>query len=200
MAMRASKLVIEFDTQEVVPVDVNDVVSFLQTEGIKDEINFVGVDIDSQILRGNIIHFVIPRGAYKDPVFCADIYYDINQTRDWQRLVCCKELIHLLDAERERVKTGEQITHQIQRMVLPTEFQEIATDGVRVFTDKVAIYFAVATLFPMAARELLRPAFEQGAITAEDIARLADIPERYALLVMSEQWPKIHSILVGNGD
>lgn len=140
---------------------------------------------------------MIPGGGYREPTYCADIFFDRDQTRDWQRLVCCKELLHLLDAEGNRVRTKEEIDHQIQRMVLPNEFQEMELDGSRVITDKIAIYFAVAVLFPFASREMLLPYYNDGRLTSEDIARMADIPERYALLVMSDTWPAIHSILLG---
>lgn len=195
--MRVPKLIREFDSIETLPVDVDQVVDYLRREQIKDEINFVGVDINVEILRGKINHYVIPGIGYGEPTFCADIFFDRRQPDEWQRLVCCKELLHLLDSEGTKCATAPQIEHQISRMILPNEFQDIVADGVTVITDKIATYFAVAVLFPFAARQILMEPYRSGKLTLADVARMADIPERYALYVMHENWAQTHGLMLG---
>lgn len=193
--MRLKKLIQQFDVKEVLPVDVNEVVQFLRDEQIKDEIRFVGVDIDSTVLRGFIKHYVIPGVGYGEPTFCADVYYDQSQSGDWKRLVCCKELLHILDNDHCRTNTEDAIEHQIERMILPEEFQNFHSESLGVQTDRLTIYYAVAVLFPWAARNLLVEPYEKGRLTVADIARIADIPERYAMLVMNTEWRRVHDIM-----
>jgi Zn-dependent peptidase ImmA (M78 family) len=189
------KLVSCFADREDPPIDVDEVVTYLREHGVKDEINFVAADLNTEILRGHIFHFVIPQAMYRDPIFCADIYYAKSQTKDWQRLVCCKELLHILDPEEQRVKNKEELRRQFERIVLPAEFQDPIKDGEKVTSDRVATYLAVAVLFPWATRELFRPSFQAGKLTLEDIARAVDIPVRYVALVMHDRWERFVSLM-----
>lgn len=86
--MRASKLIREFDSRDKLPIDLKDVIGFLQREQISDQIRFLGVDIDTEVMRGYIHQYEIPALAYGEPTFCADIYYALSQENDWRRLVC----------------------------------------------------------------------------------------------------------------
>ncbi len=172
------------------------VVAYLKKAQIKDEVNFVGVEMNSEVLRGSILHFIIPAAGYGEPTFCADIYYDKSQTSDWKRLVCCKELLHLLDPDTNKVKSKADFVRQVERIVLPPEFQEPVADGAKVLSDRVATYLAVAILFPWQARQLLLPPYVDGKLTLEDISRIADIPERYVALVLSDEWDTFHEIMI----
>lgn len=194
--MRIRELIREFDTREDVPIEVDDVVDFLKANNIKDEINFVGVDINTEVLRGSIHHFVVPGLGYGEPTHCADIFYSQGQSGDWQRLVCCKELLHLLDPDAQKVKSKADFLKQIEKIILPAEFQDPVADGAKVWSDRLATYFAVAVLFPWAARELLIEQVKDGKLTIEDVARLVDIPERYVALVFSEDWVTLHKLMI----
>jgi hypothetical protein len=194
--MRVRDLIRAFDTREKLPVDVNDVVAYLKAQQIKDEVNFIGVDINTEVMRGAIHHFVIPGSAYREPILCADIYYDKNQGSDWRRLVSCKELLHLLDPDSQKVKSKKDFIRQVEKIVLPTEFQDTISDGAKVVSDRVATYLAVAVLFPLSSRAILMPAFKAEKLTTEDIAIIAEIPERYVALVMSDEWEAAHQIMI----
>ena len=196
--MSVAELIKKFDVREQVPVDVNDVKAELETRGIKDEIYFWPSTLDSKHLKGQLVHidywdYPGYEGAPTKTV--ADIYYAKNLPDDEQRLVCCKELLHILDPEHCRAATEEAITRLFSKMGLPPEMQEPFKDGAAVNTDRVAVYEAVAVLFPYATRQLLMPPFKATKINLTDITRMIDIPYKYVVFVMHENWEAVHSIL-----
>lgn len=73
------------------------------------------------------------------------------------------------------------------KIILPPELQD-PVDGEQVWSDRAAVYQAVAILFPWATRELLMRTFQEGKLTIEDIATMLDLPSRYVRLVMSDLW------------
>lgn len=201
--MSIAKLIQEFDVRKIVPVDVNDVVAALGAHGSKDEIYFFPVDIDSDILRGQLVHWdrnedfeypTDPSQKLMKSVAC--IYYARSMTDDWQRLVTCKETLHILDAEGARASSVDVVFKLTEKIVLAPEFQNI-TDGSATLSDRAAMAQAVAVLFPWRARELI---MADGSLTIAEIAKLVDLPIRYVALVMSETWDSLHDILLSIKD
>jgi hypothetical protein len=197
--MSVADLIKEFDGRKSVPVDVNDVKDALVARGIRDEIYFWEADIDPTILRGQLVHWD-PEKDWEYPTDpmqdvkkrVADIYYAKGLPLAWQRLVSCKELLHILDPTGARTATQEAVTRLTEKIVLPPDLQD-ATDGYAASTDRVALLQATAILFPWAARELI---VANGGLSRAEIAKLVDLPERYVALVMDEQWPAIRDILL----
>ena len=62
--------------------------------------------------------------------------------------------------------------------------------------DRLMDIQAVAVLFPLAARNILLPAYQEEKIMPATLATLARLPERYVRWVMSEQWEKLYPIIV----
>src|SRR5258708_4870279 len=96
-----------FSTFTVSPIDPDDIKDQIISYGIKDEINFVGVNLDTRVLRGALMHYSMKTGVYSDPILCADVFYDLTLERKWRRVICCKELLHLLDHSVSRTATRE---------------------------------------------------------------------------------------------
>ena len=80
---------------------------------------------------------------------------------------------------------------------LPPEMQNPTSDGFAANIDRVAEFRALAILLPWEARNILMPHYKAGSITADDIARLADIPRKYVGVVMSEVWDAVFPVLRG---
>ena len=74
--------------------------------------------------------------------------------------------------------------------------ENISTDGQDVWGDRFMDMQAVAVLFPMAARQTLLKAYQDGKILSPNLAKLARLPERYVRWVMSEQWELIYPTVV----
>jgi hypothetical protein len=191
-------LIKTFSTWEDYPIDVDKHVlpEFLKL-GVKDDIWFwPDPKLNPSIMRGNIEYWECPLSVAGPVRYVADITYAAQLDHEWQRLVCCKELLHILDPASTRASKDGEIETLIEKIILPADLQDPFTDGIHAITDRVAITYAAAILFPLAQRELFLPAFNEGKISLPKIADLLEIPVRYAALVMNDVWPSIHGILV----
>lgn len=193
--MTITKLIAEFSERVVVPVELDDVVASLVKRGVRDEIYYWKVDSDTDVLRGEITYWKYPdgEGGHKH---CADIDYAKSLPIDWQRLVICKELLHILDPVESRVAAPDEVRELIQKIRLPPEDQEPLRDGMKVLSDRVGIYQALAVLFPWKTRELLGPPLADGKITIQDISLMLSVPLRYVAVVMSTLWPPAYDTLL----
>jgi hypothetical protein len=194
--MKVHDLIRTFSTIEKLPVDVNDVLACLRENGNDDKIEFIGVDLDPEILRGAIKVFHVRNGVYSDPERWVNIYYHKSGDSAWERMVCCKEISHLLDPNDAYTQTTEAIEKLADKIGLPPEMQDPTADGFAANVDRLAEFRATALLMPKAARDLLRAPFKEHKLTLSDIARMADMPTRYAGFAMSDIWDSVHDLLV----
>jgi hypothetical protein len=193
--MFAYEIIKKFSVRTVLPVDVNDVLNYVITSGIQDEIEFIGVDLNPDVLLGQFKRFRRRDGVYSDPINCANIYYARSVTSDWKRFICCKELLHIADPQIAQASTPESVLRLAEKIGLPPGLQDAPNDGLQTNMDRLAEYMAVAILFPSAARSALIHSYNSGKLSLDDIARMADIPIRYAGFVMNEIWEKILPLL-----
>jgi hypothetical protein len=126
--MLVSDLISFFSDFTRLPVRIDDVVDHMVDHGVRDRITLIPVDIDTAILRGFLFQHEQLR-AYGEPLECADIYFGIDQEPEWQRLVCCKELLHILDNEAQASASRAEVSRLIQEIVLPPTLQNLATNG-----------------------------------------------------------------------
>lgn len=184
-----------FSIRAEVPVEVDEVVELFVSTGIKDHIFFWSIESDVEILRGKMKHweYPTPDGAI---VSCLDVDISKNLDERWQRLVSCKELLHLLDPLGARVSDASTYGRLVEKVILPANLQDPFTDGHQVNSDRVAELQATAVLFPIAARELLHGPYQAKKLSIEDIVRLVDLPPRYVAYVMSDVWEGIHDMLI----
>ncbi len=194
--MSLKKLIEIFSCHTKLPVQIKVVVGQIVEMGVQDKITYIGVDLDVSVLRGQFIRVATERtGVYGDPIYSAEIYYATNQDIDWQRLVVCKELVHLFDGDEASTRTQDELNHLMEMMALSPELQFQKDDGFKVLTDKIATLYAVCILFPKEARDALLDPYQQGLISAGDIARTAEIPEKYIRLAMLRGWEDIFDTL-----
>ena len=196
--MKVSDLIGQFCTKTELPVDVNELLPLLSTNGHETDIKFVGVDLDPEVLQGKIKIWHDRDGIYSAEVIRrANIYYHRGHGPDWQRFICCKELMHLLDPEGAHTATTEAINELAEQIGLPPYMQDPMAEGFATNVDRLAEFRAAAILLPLAARDLLMPKLHEDAITISAIAEMADIPRKYAAFVMSPGWERIHDMFLG---
>ena len=193
--MLVRDLIEHFSGREIAPIEIDAVIEHMRSIGVKEEIYYWTADIDPGILQGEMAHWSYPdNNGDSHPV--VDITVSKHLSIESQRLVTCKELIHILDAEAARVREADAIRHLIERIVLPPDFLELKKDGIGAINDKLAIYQAVAILFPFAMRQLLKSKVEEGLISAKDIANIISIPERFVLIVLNDAWDRFYQALL----
>lgn len=192
------KIVEFFSTFTVVPIDPNDVADQLKSFGIKDQIEFVEVELDVRVIRGALHHYVNHPAPYAEPVMCADIYIDKHQAREWRRLVAIKELLHLLDHSVSKTATAadcEKLVGHLASIKNLTSSFDI--NAIQAWTDTLMLYHAVAVAFPEGVRDILYEDYKTGRISLEDIKIHLDIPIQVIEMVMSDGWPPLCKQITG---
>lgn len=194
--MKTADLLKHFSAQTTLPVDVNDVLKFLRENGNDDEIEFIGVDLNPDVLQGQIEIFYVRPVPYGDPVKYVNIYYDRQAGIDAQRFICCKELLHVLDPNGAVTNSSKGVEELAEQMGLTPEMYDFVSGGSDANVDRLAEFRAAAILFPLAVRQPLIDAHREGKMSIDDIARLTDIPRKYVGFVMNAGWTKVHEILL----
>lgn len=192
--MSIKNLLNAFSGKEDLPINVNEIVDWVKQQGFQDEVEFVGVELDVGVIRGFLHRFTYHKTPYGNPVCCANIYYDKAQEPEWINIVCAKEVMHLAEP-KHFVSSKADLDNLIKRLAMPRSIKVLLEDPQYALSDKFGDAFAAAILLPMASRELLLAPYNDGAIDALDIARLAQIPTQYARMVMDENWPAIYNRL-----
>lgn len=192
--MRIGEILAAFENEVVLPIDLGRIMDWIKSKGLQDEIEFIGVDLDHGVIRGFLHRFTYHTGMYSEPVMAAHIYYGKDQPPEWVNIVCCKEMLHLVDKKWVQCSTPEQIEELVSRLVLPREMQLLADDPSHVKMDMLGDIIAAGLLLPMAARELLMEPYMKKQVTAQDISELAMLPVQYVRSVMSDQWPSLYEL------
>lgn len=191
--MSFGDLLKKFSTNVELPIDLKAVKDYILSLGIRHEIEFVGVDLDVGVIRGFLYRYRYHEGGWSEPKYAAEIHYDKSQGPEWINLVIAKELIHIMD--RNVCSKKEEFDNLVRRLTLPSELKVLLDDPTYAVFDRLGDSFASALLLPMAAREVLLPLYEDGTITAKDIAEMAVLPVRYVRVIMTPEWEKIYEKL-----
>lgn len=196
--MSSYQVIEAFKDRTVLPIDLDEVSRWLIDHGIQNEINFIAVQLEPyEVLRGYLKRFKFHKGGWDlEPDLISNIYYETRQGLDWQHMTCAKELLHILDASC--VTSKEQFEKLMQRLSLPDDLRHLLEDPDFAFVDKLGTAPASALLLPMAARELMMPAYKAGVLNAADIARVAVMPVEHVRTVMSDDWPALHALIEQN--
>ncbi|MBR1241591.1 hypothetical protein JQ620_15790 [Bradyrhizobium sp. AUGA SZCCT0274] len=188
------KLIDEFSARDIVPIEIDQIVEYLKASGIKDEIYFFDADINTDVLKGSIVHWEYQAEGWTYRV--ADIYTARSLSPEEKRLVQAKELLHILDHRADRADTLEEVEDLIKQMILPPSEVDFKTEGYHAKSDRSAEVFAIPVLFPMAVRDLLLPVFEAGKIDLNQIAEMLVLPQWIAGFVMGKNWGKTYPLMM----
>jgi hypothetical protein len=192
--MLVKDLIEEFSKIDRLPVDLKLVADALRAKDVEDEIYyFHDNDLSPNSFEGSIVREEINYGT--DIRFISTITY-AKLGEEMERLVCCKEMLHILDPDYVKSRTIEDVETLISQIILPPEFSDPQDADLHTNWDKIGIAHAIAVLMPMTAIEILRPALEAKKITVEEIAEIAELPLFAVNVAMSERWRAIHAALV----
>jgi hypothetical protein len=181
-----------FAARTTLPVPLRDVKEFVLNTGEATLIARYPVDIDELHLRGMLRVFRDrPPYAIEDRVI-AQIAYFKGLDEASMRLVCTKEMLHLLDNHHATASTAAQVSQLIEEVTLPLE----AVQSIPGLSDQTKLINALCVLVPAAAGNLLRDAHREGNISAENVAKLARIPEHFARAVLSEPFHVVQNEIV----
>jgi len=106
--MVLQKLIERFETVNQLPVEIPEVRDAIVSLGVQDDIRFCPDDrVDTAVLRGLYYQYTTHSAPYSEPTFCSLIVFSNSLPKEWQRLIACKELMHVLDNKSERTNTLE---------------------------------------------------------------------------------------------
>lgn len=188
---------------DCMPIEVTDLSEQLIAAGCQDKIVFHPTDEDPGTFHGTYYRYTEHSGAYSQPEFTTLIVFSKHLEFEWQRMVCCKELIHACDKEIEQTNTKEEVEALLEKVLGPLTPVEYGLADLMAAKDKLALYQALALLFPPEAREQAVKALEAATdkqTELERIARWASLPYELVELVMQPGWPAIRKQLLDGGD
>ena len=190
------KLIDKFSARAVVPIEVDEIADYLKSLGIKDEIYFFDADLDTEVLRGSLVHWEYQMQGWTYKV--ADIYTAKTLSPEEKRVVQVKDLLHILDHRIDRANTPDEVEALIKKMALPIAEIDWKNDGDHARSDRTAILYALPVLFPMATRDLFLPLYDEHKIDDIGIANLLALPKSVVAFVMSDLWMELHgSVMAG---
>ena len=169
------------------PIELKEIKDFILNTGEVTLITRYPVDIDDLVLHGMLRVFRDrPPYASEDRIM-AQIAYHEGLDEESIRLVCCKEMLHLLDNHHATASTEDEVAQLVEEITLPFE----AVASIPGLTDHTKLIHALCVLVPKAALDVLIPAYENGDLSAENVAQLAKIPEPFARTVLSSKWREL---------
>lgn len=182
-----------FSKATLLPVHVKDVRDFILSKGVVKEIIQVPVDVDTSVLTGGFYLFRDLAPPYaEDADLIAKIAYPRSAQPKVHRLVVVKEMLHILDPGPARAATKPDVSKLIGDLILDEAREEV---GLPAAYDHTQIIGALAILLPLAALDVLRPAFKRGEITDEAISDLAMVPLPYVKIALTDEWINVQKVL-----
>jgi hypothetical protein len=177
----------KFAGYTVLPVKIDWVLEQVREDCKFDEILLIPVQMDINVLLG--IHRMFTRtDASGEVQRVVHVYYnsllDEDRHLSMKRLVCCKELLHAYDSERQTAMSLSAVDHLIEGIVVPPS----SGMGASLESDHHGALHALMVLLPRDALDVIIPEHQGGKLSVEDVALLAGIPESYARVSLSPVW------------
>lgn len=185
------KLISEFATRNEVPVEINEIRDAVIKIGMQDKIVFIGKSVDTQKIWGAIYQYTTHSSPYAQPDLHTIIAYNTDLPVPWQRVVCCKELVHIFDRKEERTNTPEHVVELAEKILGPMSSEDFGFGDVMALKDKIALYQSLPLLFSNAARDAAISAISAGRKTEKSVAEAAALPVSLVKLMLSDEWPAI---------
>lgn len=186
-------LVTNLENRVETPIEVSEVRDLIVTSGLQEKIIFCRDDkMDTDKLRGVFCQYIERCSVYGEPERTTLIVYSGNMPLDWQRMVCCKELVHVFDQKEEMTDTIQELDGLLSRILAPMSEDEFNISDIMATKDRLALYQAIPLLLPLAK---IKKSKHEGRSSYE-LAREVCVPERLVSLAMQEDWPNLISSLV----
>lgn len=184
-------LISEFATRNEVPVEINEIRDAVIKLGMQDQIVFIGRPVDLQKIWGAIYQYTTHSSSYAQPDLHTIIAYNTNLPVSWQRVVCCKELVHIFDRKEERTNTPEHVVELAEKILGPMSSEDFGFGDVMALKDKIALYQSLPLLFSNTARNAAITSIGEGRQTEKSVADAAALPLPLVKLMLSDEWPGI---------
>lgn len=184
-------LINRFSGQTDLPIEVDHIIDAIRDLGWQDEIYLFPADTDPTKVRGAFRQFTYTKAVYGDPQLVTHIVYSRNVSREWQRVICAKELIHIYDSVVSKTDTEDEVSQLLDRLVGPLSSEDYGLADLQAAKDRLALYQSLPLLLPKAALEIARG----NSLEPEFVAKRACMPIELVRLVLSEEWQELNGLL-----
>lgn len=191
--MSLQRVVEAFAGSADLPIEIPEIRDEIVRLGFQDRIIFSGQDADPGKCRGVFYQFTVRDGVYADPILTTLIVFNSRLSVPWQRVVCCKEMIHLMDRRIEQTRTSEQVQGLLDKLLGPLSTEDYGIADLMASHDRLALYQALPILFPDAARTAALAEVAMQRKSVADIAEWAVMPAVLVRMVMDENWPVLRN-------
>ena len=191
------ELIKYFEDRTELPVEVEDIAAAIIKLGFQDNIHFFDISADLSRIRGTFYQFWYRPGVYADPLMITLVPYNKNDSLEWQRIVCCKEMMHIFDSDLERTDTKEEVPEFLDKILGPLSTDDYGVADFMAAKDKVAMYQCLPLLLPSAAIQIARQAVADEILTIEDVARKASMPASLVGIMLEKEWDTLNGIVIG---
>jgi hypothetical protein len=184
-------LVEEFAGRSELPIEVHEITTVVREKHYQDELFLKPVDAQSGALLGMFHQYNRSVAVYAEPVLVTEILYNKNVSVEWQRVVCCKELVHLSDKLTERVSKLDEVDRLVEKLLGPLSSEDYGFTDLVAAKDKLALYQCLPLLFPYTSVIIGREALSTGRKTLDEIADWAQVPVDLIKFMLDEGWDRI---------
>ena len=182
------------------PIEVSEISEIIVANGYQDSIIMRAVDAEPGKLRGVCHQYTTSPGVYALPNLVSLIVYNQNLSLEWQRVTCCKELVHVCEKGVDKTSTQEAVTGLIDRIVGNYSRDDYSIIDYMALMDRLGLYVAVGLLFPSAAREQAANAVSSDSRSIPEIAEWVCLPEALVALALRPEWPDLLLTLLDMGE
>lgn len=189
------KLLKNFRDRVTLPIEVGELTAFLIQQGCQDSIILHPEEMDPLELRGAYVQYTTHPGVYAAPELVTLIIYPANAPVSDQRVICGKEVIHLCDGKTARTNSPEEVEALVEKLLGPLSTEDYGLADIMASVDRIALYQALALLFPIAARQVAIAAIAAGKVSIDQVAEWADLPLPLVRLVLSPEWEEVYAII-----
>ncbi|MFG6549752.1 hypothetical protein ACGYLV_11885 [Sulfitobacter sp. M21595] len=179
-----------FSCLTTLPIRIDSIVGFIRDRGLADNVFFCEVDIDPDILWAQLkVHK--QKRLYGDDYLEYEIQYSKHLSVPQQRLACCKELLHILDDQDAMASTQDSVELLIHQMSIPPQ-SGIALPAVN---DHTGIIRALLIMVPRDCLCDFKASYDNGEITADEVAKATGIPVEYARITLQDFWQELSDLI-----
>lgn len=185
------ELVQRISERRELPIEVEDIRQAIIETGVVQRIKIIPWNMDPDELQGVFYQYEYIPAPYAQPELLTTICYSDQMELPWQRVVCCKEMIHIFDDEIGKTDTAEDVDGLLEKILGPLSTEDYGIVDFQATLDKLALYQCLALLFPAAARQDALTAIERGTETVNSVSKQANLPTSLTALILQDDWPRI---------
>lgn len=173
-----------FGKQTRLPIRLRDIQQFILDKGSVARIERYACQTTNSLI-GIFQSYYELAAPYCEHPLIVRIGYSATASEGAQRLVQAKEMLHSLDPQAARSPTEAAVDKLIDDLLMEAAEREI---GLPAAVDHLNFLNALCVLMPLAALDVIRPAFKAGSVTVEQVAAEARLPAHFVRVTLTDEW------------